>query len=57
MDDLRSRYRWRALKLAANGKPLDFGGGGINGSVDLNGRITAINAYHPVHGYMTLTAA
>ncbi len=55
MDEFRSRYRWRMLDT--DGKPLDFGGGGINGSVDHNGRITAVNAYHPVHGYVTLTAA
>jgi len=57
MDDLRSRYHWRALNLTAGYKPLDYGAGGVNGSIDRDGRITAISAYHPVHGYVTLTAA
>ncbi len=57
MDRVRSGYRWRLLELPAHGKPLDFGGGGINGSVDKYGRITAINAYHPAHGYVTLTGS
>lgn len=38
-------------------KPLDFGGGGINGSLDANGRIIALNFYHPEYGYVTLTSA
>lgn len=38
-------------------KPLDFGADGVTGSVTADGRIIAINAYHPVHGYVTLTAA
>lgn len=38
-------------------KPLDFGGGGINGSLDARGRFIAINFYHPEHGYVTLTSA
>jgi uncharacterized protein len=38
-------------------KPLDFGGGGVNGSVDAYGRIIALNFYHPEHGYVTLTSA
>jgi uncharacterized protein len=38
-------------------KPLDFGGGGINGSVDAYGRIIALNFYHPEYGYVTLTSA
>ncbi|MCC7450041.1 MAG: glycoside hydrolase family 125 protein [Anaerolineae bacterium] len=42
----------------ANGyKPLDFGADGITGSVDRNGRIIALNCYHPQHGYVTLTSA
>lgn len=48
---------FRKRALSPGDKPLDFGAGGINGSVDSHGRITAINAYHPVHGYVTLTAA
>jgi uncharacterized protein len=38
-------------------KPLDFGGNGINGSLDANGRIIALNFYHPEYGYVTLTSA
>ncbi len=38
-------------------KPLDFGGEGITGSVDAEGCIIALNAYHPTHGYVTLSAA
>lgn len=38
-------------------KPLDFGAGGITGSVDADGRIIALNCYDPVHGYITLTSA
>lgn len=40
-----------------NFKPLDFGANGINGSLDWNGRIIALNWYHPQHGYVTLTSA
>lgn len=38
-------------------KPLDFGGGGVTGSVDTDGRIVALNFYHPQYGYVTLTSA
>ena len=38
-------------------KPRDFGGEGITGSVSEHGRLIAINAYHPEHGYVTLTNA
>lgn len=38
-------------------KPLDFGGGGVTGSVNADGRIIALNFYHPMHGYVTLTSA
>lgn len=47
----------RQLNDAAGVKPLDFGANGITGSVDQNGRLIAINSYHPVHGYITLTTA
>lgn len=57
MDDLLTMYRCRRLIPAAGGKPLDFAGGGLTGSVNHDGRLTALNAYHPVHGYVTLTAA
>ncbi len=38
-------------------KPLDFGADGVTGSVDQNGRILALNCYHPQYGYVTLTSA
>ncbi len=38
-------------------KPLDFGSGGVTGSVNADGRLIALNFYHPVHGYVTLTSA
>lgn len=43
--------------MAAASKPLDFGGDGINGSVDAHGRLIALNFYHPEYGYVTLTSA
>lgn len=50
-------YRVRKLDPDAGVKPLDFGGYGINGSMNADGRIIAVNAYHPEHGYLTLTSA
>ncbi len=50
-------YRRRKLDPTQGYKPLDFGGGGITGSINRDGRITAINTYHPEHGYITLTSA
>lgn len=38
-------------------KPLDFGADGITGSLNADGRLIALNAPHPVHGYITLTSA
>ncbi len=38
-------------------KPRDFGANGINGSVDQQGRIIALNFFHAEHGYVTLTTA
>lgn len=38
-------------------KPLDFGGDGITGSIDINGGLIALNAYHPQEGYVTFTVA
>lgn len=38
-------------------KPLDFGGDGLTGSVDAQGRLIAVNTYHAAYGYATLTAA
>src|SRR5690606_1858917 len=37
-------------------KPLDFGAGGITGSVNQDGRLIALNTYHPLHGYITLSS-
>lgn len=51
-----SQYRVRQLDPKQGVKPLDFGGGGITGSVNLDGRFIAINTYHPEHGYVTLTS-
>jgi len=47
----------RLLNPADGVKPLDFGAEGTVGSVDPNGRVVALNTYHPQHGYVTLTAA
>ncbi|MEL6408499.1 MAG: hypothetical protein AAFR81_29295, partial [Chloroflexota bacterium] len=49
-------YRLRKLDPAQGTKPLDFGGGGVNGSINLDGRFIAINSYHPEHGIVTLTS-
>lgn len=38
-------------------KPLDFGGEGVTGSVNADGRLIALNFYHPQQGYVTLTSA
>lgn len=51
-----SDYKLRQLDPKQGTKPLDFGGGGITGSVNLDGRLIAINTYHPEHGYITLTS-
>jgi hypothetical protein len=45
------------LNSHAGYKPLDFGADGITGSVNRDGRIIALNCYHPQHGYVTLTSA
>lgn len=45
------------LNPAEGYKPLDFGGDGITGSVDISGRLIALNAPHPEHGYVSLTTA
>ncbi len=47
----------RLLNPADGVKPLDFGADGIIGSIDPNGRVVALNTYHPQHGFVTLTAA
>jgi len=38
-------------------KPLDFGYDGVTGSVDADGRLIALNTYHPKHGYVTFSVA
>jgi uncharacterized protein len=38
-------------------KPLDLGMDGVTGSVNSDGRIIALNFYHPQYGYVTLTSA
>lgn len=45
------------LNRRAPYKPLDFGGGGVTGSLDADGCLIALNGYHVQHGYITLTAA
>ncbi|NJL94028.1 MAG: hypothetical protein HC915_10000 [Anaerolineae bacterium] len=47
----------RRLGPIAHRKPLDFGARGITGSLRSDGRLLALNAYHPQHGYQTLTSA
>ena len=47
----------RLLNPAEGVKPLDFGAEGTTGSIDPNGRVVALNTYHPQHGYVTLTVA
>jgi hypothetical protein len=47
----------RALNPAQGLKPLDFGGSGITGSVDADGRLIALNTLHEQFGYVTLTTA
>lgn len=57
LESLLKKYRLRPLDPTRGYKPLDFGGKGINGSVNRDGRIIAINFYHPIYGYATLTSA
>lgn len=47
----------RQLSLSAGYKPLDFGGYGVTGSVNMDGRVIAINQFHPEYGYITVTSA
>jgi hypothetical protein len=49
-------YRVRRLDPKQGGKPLDFGYGGVTGSINADGRLIAVNGYHPTHGYMTVTS-
>ncbi|MCI0399473.1 MAG: glycoside hydrolase family 125 protein [Chloroflexi bacterium] len=37
-------------------KPLDFGNGLLAGSVSPDGRLLSLNSFHPVQGYVTLSA-
>ncbi len=55
LDALRD-YHLRLLNVANSYKPLDFGGCGLTGSITAEGRIIAINTYHPQHGYVTLSS-
>lgn len=43
--------------IPPDSKPLDFGRGGIMGSINRQGRLIALNAYHPEHGVVTMTSA
>lgn len=47
----------KELDTGTGYKPLDFGEAGLTGSVDSNGRLIALNGYHPEHGYVTMTTA
>ena len=51
-----SDYKLRQLDPQQGTKPLDFGRVGLAGSVNLDGRLIALNSYHPQHGYITLTS-
>lgn len=51
-----SAYRVRKLNLNNNYKPLDFGTNGLTGSINQDGRIIAVNTFHPEHGYITLSS-
>ena len=55
-DTLLRPYHRRKLDADDGYKPLDFGGGGLNGSINREGRMIAINTYHPDQGYVTLTS-
>lgn len=46
----------RLLDRSRGYKPLDFGAGGITGSINEDGRLIALNTYHRQHGYITLSA-
>jgi len=56
MIDFLDNHTLRELDIEQGYKPIDFGGQGITGSITANGRILAINTYHPEHGYVTLTS-
>jgi hypothetical protein len=47
----------RPLNPAGHIKPLDFGADGVTGSINADGRLIALNTYHPRYGYVTLTTA
>lgn len=44
-------------ELPVKAKPLDFGYGGLMGCLNDVGRVTALNAYHPQHGIVSITSA
>ncbi len=50
-------HKRRQLDHDAPYKPLDFGGYGTTGSVNLDGRVIAINQFHQEYGYVTVTSA
>lgn len=57
MRAMLKRYRLRPLNLTNGYKPLDFGTGRVNGSINQDGRIIAVNTYDQQTGYITLTSA
>ena len=57
MTDQDLTYNQLQLDTRADYKPLDFGGFGIMGSLNRDGKIIALNAVHPQYGYVTVTSA
>lgn len=57
LDDLLAGYRQRQLNIEHGYKPLDVGGGTLTCSVNQDGRMIALNTFHSVVGYVTLTSA
>jgi uncharacterized protein len=50
------QFSTRRLQPAAHSKPFDFGSDGLTGSINRDGRIVSLNAYHAEQGYITVTA-
>jgi uncharacterized protein len=48
---------YRQLNPDQGIKPLDYGTEGLNFSINQEGRLIALNAYHPQHGYFSLNSA
>ncbi len=44
-------------RLTAGDKPIDFGRHGMCGCLTHEGRFVALNAYHDIHGFVTVTSA